>query len=370
MKNKKVLVGLSGGVDSSLTAALLIEQGYDVTGVYLKAWDEALGLDAPASCPWEDDIVDARRVAAFLGIPFSVIDVKDAYYNKVVSFLKSEYAAGRTPNPDILCNREMKFGIMLQVARELGFDYIATGHYARVQARQLKIKNEKLKNKESLRDDYSLLRGKDNKKDQTYFLWTLTQDDLKMTLFPLGELTKDKVRIEALKRKLPVATKKDSQGICFLGPINLRDFLKRELKTKKGNVLNEQGKIIGEHLGAAVYTIGQRHGFTVFGDSGTVYYIVSKNTKKNELIVSKNSPTSNKFKADQLNFINKELPKGIVHNLEIRIRHGQNPLKATLKIDSKNIAHITTIKPVEAVAPGQSVVFSNKDIVLGGGVII
>ncbi len=350
-RKKKILIGLSGGVDSSVAAALLLEQGYDVTGVYLKAWDEALGLDAPASCPWEDDIVDARRVAAFLGIPFSVIDVKEAYYNKVVEFLKSEYANGRTPNPDILCNREMKFGIMLDVARELGFDYIATGHYARV-------------------DNQRLFRGVDNKKDQTYFLWTLTKEDLKMTLFPLGDLTKAQVRLEALKRKIPVATKKDSQGICFLGPINLRDFLRRELKTKKGKVFDEQGKIIGEHSGAALYTIGQRHGFSIFGNAGTIYYVTHKNTKANTLTVSKNPPASSRFKAHQLNWINETPQKNIKHNLQIRIRHGQNPIKATVEISQNNIAQITTSKPVEAIASGQSVVFSNKDIVVGGGIII
>lgn len=364
---KKVLLGLSGGVDSALSAALLIEQGFDVTGVYLKAWDESVD-DNLINCPWKEDIADARRVAAFLGIPFSVIDVSKAYYKKVVEVLKREYQNGRTPNPDILCNREMKFGIMLQVARELDFDFIATGHYASI-ARKSKNKKQKIKNMMSLRDDFKfeLLRGMDKKKDQTYFLWTLTQDDLKMTLFPIGNLTKSQVRIEAKKRKLPVANKKDSQGICFLGPVDLREFLHRELYTKKGRVLNENNIVIGEHDGAALYTIGQRHGFKIHSDPGEIYFVTKKDIKNNQITVSKKIPKSKKLTAKNLNWIS-EMPK-VNDVLEARIRHGQAPQKAIVLKSNKELIKIAFMQSVEARASGQSVVLSKNNIVLGGGII-
>lgn len=348
---KKVLIGLSGGVDSALSAALLIEQGFDVTGVYLKAWDEATE-DSYINCPWKEDIADARRVAAFLGMPFSVIDVKEAYYEKVVEVLKKEYQAGRTPNPDILCNREMKFGIMLEVARELGFDYIATGHYAQVG---------------SSKNSFKLIKGVDVKKDQTYFLWTLTQKDLAMTLFPIGNLTKSQVRVEAKKRKLPVASKKDSQGICFLGPVNLREFLRRELKTKKGEVLDDRGRVIGEHDGAALYTIGQRHGFRIQSDPGEIYFVTEKDVKKNQIIVSKNLPLSSSLKAKNLNWIGKVPKTGDV--IEARIRHGQTPQRSKITNIKGDSIELVFDKPIEARAEGQSVVLSKNNNILGGGII-
>lgn len=235
----KVYVGMSGGVDSSLTAAVLLEQGYDVTGVYMKNWTQ----DLPGMrCPWADDLADAKRVAVQLGIDFKVFDFEAEYKHKVVDYMIDEYKAGRTPNPDIMCNQEVKFKLFLETALEDGADMIATGHYGRV-------------------EDGVLKQAEDKNKDQTYFLYRVTGEALSKTLFPLGEFTKPRVREMAKERALYTAGKKDSQGICFVGKVGIRDFLSQYVEQTPGTIIDTAtGKVLAHHDGAIFYTLGQRHG--------------------------------------------------------------------------------------------------------------
>ncbi|TSD02101.1 MAG: tRNA-specific 2-thiouridylase MnmA, partial [Parcubacteria group bacterium Athens0714_24] len=269
---KKVFVGMSGGVDSSVTALLLKKQGYDVVGCFIKGWYGNF------DCTWKEDRRDAMRVCAKLDIPFITIDAEKEYKKEVVDYMIREYKAGRTPNPDVMCNRYIKFGVFLKKALEMGADYIATGHYVKLN-----------KNK--------LLQAKDLNKDQSYFLWTLTQKQLKYCLFPIGNLTKPEVREIARKNNLSTAEKRDSQGVCFIGEFDIMDFLKKYIKPRKGKVINLENKIVGEHNGVNFYTIGQRHGLSRGG--GIPYYIVAKDAKKNLLIVAD--------KADEEKFYKKEV---------------------------------------------------------------
>ena len=261
----RVYVGMSGGVDSSLAAALLVEQGYDVTGVYMKNWSQ----DLPGmKCPWADDLADAKRVAVQLGIDFKVFDFEAEYKQKVVDYMVDEYKAGRTPNPDIMCNQEVKFKLFLETALADGADMIATGHYART------------KNGE-------LLRARDENKDQTYFLYRVSSDALKKTLFPLGDFTKPEVRKMAEARGLWTATKKESMGVCFVGSVGMREFLSEYVTTHPGDIVErDSGAVLGRHDGAIFYTLGQRHGLELGG--GLPYYVVGKDMEKNEVYVSRN----------------------------------------------------------------------------------
>ncbi len=382
-KKQKVALGMSGGVDSSLSASLLIEQGYEVTGVYLECWR------APG-CRTEEDRQDALKVALQLNIPFKVLDFKEAYRQKVVENFFMEYEAGRTPNPDVLCNKEIKFGLFYDWAMSNNFDYIATGHYARV------------KNQE---EAFFLTSSNDAKKDQTYFLYRLQETQLSHILFPIGHLTKDQVRKEAVARNLPVANKPDSQGICFIGEINVHNFLKERLGEKPGQVVNSSGEVMGEHKGLWFYTIGQRHGFEIFGKwksqqgeekhAMPPYYVVGKIPAKNQLIVGFGSETYKKeFVVEDVHLINNKFQvlnsklqepmnqsTDELINCLVRIRHGGKLIRAKIKKQKGKIV-CQLDEPIQGIAEGQSAVFyaplsqflkektSTEDMVcLGGGVI-
>jgi tRNA-uridine 2-sulfurtransferase len=363
--NNKVYVGLSGGVDSAVSAYLLKSQGYDVTGVYIKGYQPDW-----IECMWKEDRISAMRSAAHLDIPFVTLDGEEAYRQNVVSYMLDEYSKGRTPNGDMLCNREIKFGIFLKFALESGADFVATGHYAQ----NIFVKNNK-------ENKFELVESKDKQKDQTYFLSQLTQNELKYILFPIGHLQKSEVRQIARKNNLPVATRKDSQGICFVGDMSMQEFLTRELSPKKGKVLNEQGQEIGEHDGAILYTIGQRHGFRVGSNTEkqTNLYIHKKDIKNNLVYVrskSSNNEVSidsnrqtNILNLNQISFIGDVAPKGESINVRVRYR-GEMMLSRFIEIDLVNKTanlEILDSKSVE-IAEGQFVVFYDKDKCLGGGV--
>lgn len=338
---------MSGGVDSSLTAALLVEQGYDVTGVYMKNWTQ----DLPGMrCPWADDLADAKRVAVQLGIDFKVFDFENEYRQKVVDYMIDEYKHGRTPNPDIMCNQEVKFKIFLETALEDGADLIATGHYARVK-------------------DGKLLQAIDTNKDQTYFLYRVTESALKKTLFPLGEFTKPEVRSMAKDRGLYTAAKKDSQGICFVGQIGIHEFLSQYVEQKAGPIIDKQtGKVLGQHDGAIFYTIGQRHGLDIGG--GLPYYVVGKDMDKNEVYVTTNLNDDALWRPElhvaSVHWINGDAPEE--GEYQIRVRHRASLASATLTYSGGEPV-FTLTSPERAVAPGQSVVVYSGDTCLGGGIV-
>lgn len=377
----RVYVGMSGGVDSSLTAALLVEQGYDVTGVYMKNWTQDLpGL----KCPWADDLADAKRVAVQLGIDFKVFDFENDYKHKVVDYMIEEYKMGRTPNPDIMCNQEVKFRLFLDAALEHGADMIATGHYARVDHAlslspldppQGHSTGDEVSPWRSARPDgdipsddqeeEALLRlAKDQNKDQTYFLYRVTGQALAKTLFPLGGYTKPEVRKMAEERGLYTAAKKDSQGICFVGQIGIRDFLNEYVEQKPGAIIDKQtGEKVGMHDGAIFYTLGQRHGLDVGG--GLPYYVVGKDMDKNEVYVSRDLQDESLWRHDiQLNnvhWINDAPGDG---NYQIRVRHRAPLVAARLQGDTLYLN-----EPQRAVTAGQSIVIYDGDVCLGGGIV-
>ncbi len=342
----KVYVGMSGGVDSSLTAALLVERGYDVTGVYMKNWTQ----DLPGmKCPWADDLADAKRVAVQLGIDFKVFDFEQEYRDKVVQYMIDEYKNGRTPNPDIMCNQEVKFKLFLDAAIEDGADMIATGHYARVENGALK-------------------QAVDTNKDQTYFLYRVTGEALKKTLFPLGEFTKPEVRTMAEERGLYTAGKKDSQGICFVGKIGIREFLSQYVKTVPGDIIDKKtGKKLGRHDGAIFYTLGQRHGLDVGG--GLPYYVVGKDMDKNEVYVTTDLNDDSLWKQQVtlagVHWINHAPADGSYH---IRVRH-RAPL-AECQLTLGDDVQFTLRHPERAVTAGQSVVIYDGEVCLGGGIVV
>lgn len=339
----RIYVGMSGGVDSSLSAALLKEQGHEVTGVYMKNWTQ----DLPGMrCPWADDLADAKRVAVQLGIAFKVYDFEAEYKQKVVDYMIDEYQLGRTPNPDIMCNQEVKFKLFLETALCDGAEMIATGHYAST--------------KNGL-----LYQAKDTNKDQTYFLYRVTGQALKKTLFPLGDYTKPRVREMAAERGLLTAAKRDSQGICFVGSIGIKEFLSEFVKTMPGKVIDhDTHQVIGEHDGAIFYTLGQRHGLNLGG--GLPYYVVGKDMKKNEVYVSRNlrdeSMWRHEFDLSSLHWI-VEKPSDDTH-VEVRLRHRGMLVPAILRGN-----RLILSEPERAVAAGQSAVLYQKDVCLGGGIV-
>ncbi|MDP2789293.1 MAG: tRNA 2-thiouridine(34) synthase MnmA [bacterium] len=385
MKKKVIFVGLSGGVDSAVSAALLKKatpnnfeklfgrptpkgfRGYEVVGVFIKTWHPNF-----LACNEEEERRDAMRVAASLDIPFLTFDLERVYKKEVADYMISEYRAGRTPNPDVMCNREVKFGEFLKKALSMGVDYVATGHYAKNNANNIFL-SLPAKATSAFEKRY-LLKSKDPTKDQSYFLWTLKQEQLSKIIFPVGGLKKTEVRKLAKKFKLPVSDKKDSQGICFLGEVDLKNFLKHYIKEKKGKVINERGEVVGHHDGVVFYTLGERHGFTIAKKSPNdgPHYVVGKDVKKNILIVSqnKNSDTSlfrSVYKTIETNWVSGLPKRDKKYTAQVRY-HGEL-LPCRVKVVNKSKAEIVFSKSV-LVASGQSIVVYDKDICLGGGVVV
>ncbi|MDD2656621.1 MAG: tRNA 2-thiouridine(34) synthase MnmA [Patescibacteria group bacterium] len=374
-KNKKILVAMSGGVDSSVAAALLVEAGFAVTGAYMINYEETrMNTDIDAdinadnvSC-WIPDYRDALRVAAKLGIPLLKLDFQKEYKEKVLDYMLAEYEKGNTPNPDVMCNKFIKFGVWLDKIKELGFDYIATGHYA-------SIGEWGMGNGEC---SYKLIQAKDDNKDQTYFLHQLNQEQLSKTLFPLGDYTKPEVRELAKKFDLPTATKEESMGICFVGELDMKEFLQRDLKKNPGHIVTESGEVIGEHEGLAFYTIGQRHigvqssQFGVRSDNKPLF-VVAKNFDANELVVGyEDSELLNKdeIEVEDINWVSGQIP---VFPLKctVRLRHRQALQEVTVEKVEKNdnIYKLKFLNKQKAATSGQFAVFYKDGECLGGGVI-
>jgi tRNA-specific 2-thiouridylase len=378
---KTVFVGLSGGVDSSVAAARLLKAGYRVVGVFIKVWQPEF-----LKCDWEAERLDAMRVCAALGIPFLTCDASERYKTDVADYLVREYRAGRTPNPDVMCNKHVKFGAFLDFADAHGADYIATGHYARRAGEAGAAEKDASKDAPGI----FLLRGVDPQKDQSYFLWTLTETQLARTLFPIGDSLKSDIRAEAARYGLPTAEKPDSQGICFLGELDMKEFLFHFIPRETGEVRDESGAIVGEHDGAVFYTIGQRHGFHLrqTAPDAPPYYVIEKDLKRNVLVVShekqRSSPSALRaLGLSDTNWIG-EPPSGEV---QIQTRYRQKPVPATVETgrgddttetigyalnDGQLRQRDTTITPLATLdlpALGQSCVVYDGDTLLGGGIV-
>jgi len=344
-KKKKVFVGMSGGVDSSVAAALLKKAGFDVVGIYMKCWTQGL------SCTTQEDERSARLVALHLKIPFYVWNFIDQYKEKVVEYMLKGYQEGITPNPDIMCNREIKFGLFFKKAMALGADYVATGHYARIK---------------KTGTGYALLKGKDLKKDQSYFLAMINPEVLAKTLFPIGEYEKSEVRVFARKIGLPNAERKDSQGICFVGKVEIGDFLRLHIPQKEGVIVNEKGEVLGKHDGAAYYTLGQRHGL---GLSGGPYYVAKRDIASNTLQVTKQEEdiTATELTVKNMNWFSPFLQK--TDSLFAKFRYRQEDVVTTVEQLDNDFFHVTSKVPQRALTPGQFAVFYRGDELVGGGVI-
>jgi len=352
-KNTKVVVGMSGGVDSSVCALLLKEQGYNVVGVFMKNWDEE---NDEGVCTATQDYEDVRSVCSTLDIPYYTVNFVKEYWDKVFEYFLSEYRKGRTPNPDVMCNKEIKFKAFLDFAISIGADYIAMGHYA-----QVDYKN----------GEYRLLRGVDKNKDQSYFLCELNQNQLSKSMFPIGHMTKPEVRELAKKHNLITASKKDSTGVCFIGERNFRDFLNNYLPAKSGPIKSLDGEIKGEHFGLMHYTLGQRKGLGI-GGSGEPWFVVEKDLKTNTLYVVQGEKNPalycSSLKATDVNWIsNKEKQKSFECSAKFRYRQEDQDVIVHIKDNSNCIVEFKN--PQKAITPGQAVVFYDKEVCLGGGII-
>jgi len=395
---QRVVVGLSGGVDSAVAAALLIEQGYEVIGMFMKNWHDT-SVTISDECPWEEDSKDALLVAESLGIPFQTLDLSSEYKERIVDYMFREYEAGRTPNPDILCNREIKFDIFLKAALELGADFVATGHYCR--------KEETILNGQTI---YRLLAGVDDNKDQSYFLCQLNQSQLAKTLFPVGELTKPQVRVKAESLQLPNAKKKDSQGLCFIGKVRLPDFLQQQLLPKEGEIIeisadndiyssrankssnlvgealldlqaepvqygSEDGLILGSHQGAHYYTIGQRKGLGIGGKTEPLF-VLATNVKSNEIYVGMGEDHPGLFRkalkieGEEIHWVRPDLKLELGQTLQVlcRFRYRQKLQKAILH-QLKTCMIIEFEEQQKAITPGQFATWYLEDELIGSGVI-
>ena len=384
---KRVVVGLSGGVDSSVAAYLLKEQGYEVIGLFMKNWhDDSVTISD--ECPWLDDSNDALLVAEKLGIPFQTVDLSEQYKERIVDYMFAEYEKGRTPNPDVLCNREIKFDVFMKIALELGADFVATGHYCRKETTQINGK-----------EVHSLLAGKDLNKDQSYFLCQLSQEQLAKTLFPVGELLKPKVREIAAEQDLITANKKDSQGLCFIGKVRLPDFLQQQLKQKKGNIVEipashtiynnanapEQlhnyvyeptdGKKVGEHIGAHYYTKGQRKGL---GVGGTVepLFVIETDVKTNTIYTGQGKQHPGLYRSQllvdnsEIHWVREDLKLNVGDTLEVkaRIRYRQTLENAIINLTEKGLI-VRFENPQSAIQEGQFVAWYLNEELVGSGVI-
>jgi len=352
---KKILVALSGGVDSAVAAWLLKEQGYEISGAYIRTWmNEEMPL---ADCPAQQDIEDSRAVAEHLGMDYEIVNLVNEYREHVVNYLVDGYQRGITPNPDIMCNREMKFGIFQDYALKNGFDGIATGHYVR------KIINEN--------GSQDLLEGLDKNKDQTYFLALLRQEQIQHALFPVGELQKPRVRELAQEIALPNADKKDSQGICFLGDMNISRFLEYYIEDKPGNIVNTEGKVLGQHRGLHRYTTGQRRGIGVPSNTDNEFYVVTKlDMERNELVVAFDKPESpglftQEVEVYGLSFLNEPITEECRLLAKPRYRDQSQAITYTPKGNDR--AKVFFDEPQRALSPGQVLALYDKDKILGGG---
>lgn len=351
MGKKTVFVGMSGGVDSSVAALRLQKQGYRVVGVFIKVWHPDFLV-----CNWEQERLDAMRVAAHLDIPFLTCDAEIAYRDEVAKYFISEYTIGRTPNPDVMCNRYVKFGAFIEFAKKHGADYIATGHYAQ------KVAGEK---------GDELHRGLDSNKDQSYFLYQLSQEQLDYALLPVGDSEKEQIRKEAAAAGIPTATKKDSQGVCFLGHIDIKDFLSHYVELLPGEVLNERGEVIGRHEGSLIYTIGQRHGFhiTTHEENRAVYYVTAKDTSKNTITVATEKPVMQDKNLLILHNISLRTTVVPGEAYEAQTRYRQKPFLVKVLTAEEDKLILEVSEDTEAAASGQSCVLYRGSLCLGGGII-
>ncbi|PYZ99219.1 tRNA 2-thiouridine(34) synthase MnmA [Alteribacter lacisalsi] len=351
-QDTRVIVGMSGGVDSSVAAWMLKEQGYDVIGIFMKNWDDT---DENGVCTATTDYEDVIRVCNQLDIPYYAVNFEKQYWDKVFTYFLNEYKAGRTPNPDVMCNKEIKFRAFLDHALSLGADYLATGHYARVERDENGVK---------------MLRGVDSNKDQTYFLNALTQEQLKHVMFPLGEIEKPRVRELANEAGLATAGKKDSTGICFIGERNFKEFLSEFLPAQPGNMETPEGEVKGRHDGLMYYTLGQRQGLGI-GGAGEPWFVVGKDLDRNVLLVGQgyHHPElySNGLTAVQLNWIEPPAERHFTCTAKFRYRQADQPV--TVELDESGGARVMFDEPQRAITPGQAVVFYDGDVCLGGGTI-